>query len=163
MDANLIAECADVLYREGRHLDDNDWDNWLGLFTEDSWWHIPMWVNEYEVTTDPQRELSLMWYPNRSGLEDRIFRIRTGASSASTPLPRTVHAISNVSVEKKDDGEYTVFSVGVVSSFRHKNHDEFYCRYEHTLRRTDDGQKICGKRTIVSNDLIPDIIDIYSV
>ena len=163
MDANLTLECAAVVYAEGRHLDSNDWDAWLQLFTEDAWWHIPMWVNEYEVTTDPQSELSLMWYPNRTGLEDRIFRLRTGASSASTPIPRTVHVISNVHIEEQDNGEILVYSAAVVSSYRHKNHDEFYCRYEHTLRREDGLLKIAGKKIIVSNDLIPDILDVYSV
>ncbi len=163
MDANLTLECAAVVYAEGRHLDSNDWDAWLQLFTEDAWWHIPMWVNEYEVTTDPQSELSLMWYPNRTGLEDRIFRLRTGASSASTPIPRTVHVISNVHIEEQDNGEILVYSAAVVSSYRHKNHDEFYCRYEHTLRREDGQLKIAGKKIIVSNDLIPDILDVYSV
>ena len=35
MDTNLTQECADVLYREGRYLDSNEWDEWLDLFSED--------------------------------------------------------------------------------------------------------------------------------
>lgn len=162
-DSNLIAQCADVLFHEGRYLDAHDWDAWLGLFTEDAWWHVPMWVNEHELTSDPKRELSLMWYADRTGLEDRVFRIRTGASAASTPLPRTTHVISNVSVEAQGDDGYRVYSVAVVSSFRHKNHYEFYCHYEHNLRRTEAGLRIAGKKIVVKNDLIPDIIDIYSI
>jgi hypothetical protein len=34
---------------------------------------------------DPQREISLIYYPNRQGLEDRVFRIKTERSSATMP------------------------------------------------------------------------------
>ncbi|MFK0047422.1 aromatic-ring-hydroxylating dioxygenase subunit beta [Streptomyces sp. NPDC090741] len=38
------------------------------------------------LTTDPQREISLVCCPSRAGLEERVFRIRTDRSSA-TSLP----------------------------------------------------------------------------
>jgi 3-phenylpropionate/cinnamic acid dioxygenase small subunit len=41
----------------------------------------------------------LIYYPNKGGLEDRVFRIRTERSSAtSIPEPRTSHNIGNVEV-----------------------------------------------------------------
>ncbi|MBN0653703.1 hypothetical protein JTM24_33900, partial [Pseudomonas aeruginosa] len=43
-----------------------------------------------------QKEISLIYYPNREGLEDRVYRIKTERSGASTPEPRTTHIISNV-------------------------------------------------------------------
>src|SRR3712207_6909137 len=36
------------------------------------------------LTEDPHREMSLIYYGNKGGLEDRVFRIRTERSSATS-------------------------------------------------------------------------------
>ena len=52
---------------------------------------MPAWDDDDRLTEDPQSEISLIWYGDRGGLEDRVFRIRTERSSAtSLPEPRTV-------------------------------------------------------------------------
>ena len=57
------------------------------------------------LITDPQSEVSLIYYAHRGGLEDRVFRIRTERSSAtSLPEPRTSHNISNVEIVEQDAG-----------------------------------------------------------
>ena len=91
-DQELLSRCEALLYEEARRLDRREWDEWIDLFLPEASFWIPMWGDEYTLTDDPQSQLSLMYYPDRTGLEDRIFRIRTERSSASTPLPRTVHA-----------------------------------------------------------------------
>ena len=78
-----------ALYREARLLDDRQWDAWLGCYAEDAVYWMPAWDDDDQPTADPQREISLMYYPDRSGLEDRVFRIKTERSGASTPEPRT--------------------------------------------------------------------------
>ena len=79
----------DFLYREARYLDDKDWDNWLELYAADASFWMPSWDDDDELTTDPQSEISLIWYGNRGGLEDRVFRIKTERSSATMPDTRT--------------------------------------------------------------------------
>ena len=60
---------------------------------------MPSWDDDDKLVTDPQTEISLIWYAHRGGLEDRVFRIRTERSSAtSLPEPRTSHNISNVEI-----------------------------------------------------------------
>ena len=60
---------------------------------------MPAWADDDQLTEDPQREISLIYYANRGGLEDRVFRIRTDRSSAtSLPEPRTGHNITNVEI-----------------------------------------------------------------
>ena len=52
-----------------------------------------------------RREISLIWYGNKGGLEDRVFRIKTERSSAtSLPEPRTSHNISNVEILEQAGG-----------------------------------------------------------
>ncbi|MCS5932991.1 aromatic-ring-hydroxylating dioxygenase subunit beta [Klebsiella pneumoniae subsp. pneumoniae] len=54
------------------------------------WSHwMPAWGDDDQLTRDPQKEISLIYYPNREGLEDRVYRIKTERSGASTPEPRT--------------------------------------------------------------------------
>ena len=87
------------LYREARFLDDKEWENWLALYAPDVEFWMPSWDDDDQLVTDPQTEISLIWYGNKGGLEDRVFRIGTERSSAtSLPEPRTSHNITNVEI-----------------------------------------------------------------
>ena len=39
-----------------------------------SYW-MPAWDDDDQLVTDPQKEISLIWYGHKGGLEDRVFRI----------------------------------------------------------------------------------------
>ena len=93
------------LYREARYLDDREFEKWLECYADDVVYWMPTWADDDRLTSDPQREMSLIYYGNKGGLEDRIFRIRTERSSAtSLPEPRTSHNITNVEViERRGD------------------------------------------------------------
>lgn len=152
----------DFISAEMRYLDDRDWDNWLSLFAEGVEFWVPAWDSEYETTTDPQSEMSLMFYSNRSGLEDRVFRIRTGLSSASTPLPRTCHIVSNIQITEVPEG-YGVTANWVSHAFRNGETTTFYGTYHYRLLEEGSGFSIGAKKIIVMNDLIPTVIDIYNL
>ena len=79
-------EVEQFLYAEARMLDDRDFEGWLDCYAPDAEFWMPAWDDDDTLVTDPQREISLIWYGNRGGLEDRVFRIRTERSSA-TSLP----------------------------------------------------------------------------
>ena len=74
------------LYKEARLLDDRQFDEWLECYHPDSEFWMPSWDDNDELTEDPQSEISLIYYDNRGGIEDRVFRIKTDRSSA-TSLP----------------------------------------------------------------------------
>ena len=65
------------------------WDDWLALYTEDAEFWVPTWRDEHQLTEDPARELSFIYLQGRALLAERVFRITSGRSAASTPLPRT--------------------------------------------------------------------------
>ena len=90
------------LYRESRLLDDELWDEWLACYHPDAQFRMPSWDDDDRLVTDPQREISLIYYPSRQGLEDRVFRIKTERSSATMPDTRTSHNVSNVEVEQAE-------------------------------------------------------------
>ena len=155
--------CSDLIFTEAKYIDQQRWDDWLALFLEDAEYWIPAWDSEHELTTDPQTEISLIYYPDRVGLEDRVFRLRTELSSASTPLARTSHLVSNVQVTPRDDGDFLVESRWQTTSFRHKQRYSFSGYYEHLLRVRDGDLRIASKKIVVIDDLIPNVLDFYSV
>jgi benzoate/toluate 1,2-dioxygenase beta subunit len=83
-----LTDVEAFLYRECRLLDDEQWDEWLTCYHPDAPFWMPSWDDEDKLITDPQREISLIYYPNRRGLEDRVFRIKTERSSATMPDTR---------------------------------------------------------------------------
>jgi 3-phenylpropionate/cinnamic acid dioxygenase small subunit len=91
-----LEQVRQFLYYEARLLDDRQWDEWLSCYSPQVIYWMPAWGDDDQLTRDPQKEISLIYYPNREGLEDRVYRIKTERSGASTPEPRTTHIISNV-------------------------------------------------------------------
>src|SRR6476660_7282255 len=99
---------CDFLYRESRLLDDEQWEEWLECYDPSAAFWMPAWDDDDKLVTDPQQEISLIYYPSRQGLEDRVFRIKTERSSATMPNTRTSHNISNVEIEREQDRVCTV-------------------------------------------------------
>ena len=88
---SVAAEVKAFLYREARLLDDREWEAWLECYAQDCTYWMPAWTDDDDLVTDPQSQISLIYYANRQGLEDRVYRLETERSSASTPEPRTAH------------------------------------------------------------------------
>ena len=103
-----IEHIAQFLYQEARFLDDEQWDDWIECYAPSASFWMPAWDDDDQLTTDPQSEISLIYYPDRQGLEDRVFRIKTERSSATMPDTRTSHNISNIEVIERDGDKVTV-------------------------------------------------------
>lgn len=154
-----------LLFREALALDRRDWDAWLALYAEDAVFWMPAWRDETEPTADPERELSLIWYRGRRNLEERVWRIRSGTSVASTPLPRSVHLVGNVLVERADEEQAAVAASFVVHlhDLRAERTHAFFGRYEHLLRREGDAWLIARKKILLLNDTVPTVVDVFTV
>ncbi|WP_432805929.1 anthranilate 1,2-dioxygenase small subunit [Ignatzschineria rhizosphaerae] len=162
MDYQTQLEIEQFLYQVSEACDNQDWDLYLSFFTDESIFHIPQWKSEHEYTKDPTKEMSLMYYGNRGGLEDRVFRIRTGKSAASTPMPRTVHNINNVRYQQEGD----LFKVNVnwsTNYYRFGQTGLFFGYAYYDLVKGDQGFKIAYKQVILLNDKIDSVLDFYHV
>lgn len=160
-----LEEALALISLEGMLLDEQDWDGWLALYEEDAVFWMPAWKSETQPTVDPLRELSLIYYANRAGLEDRVQRIRSGKSVASTPLRRTAHMVGNALLGSDSGGLLSVkssFSVHVYDT-RQKTQHVFFGRTTHELVRREAGLRIRSKKVILANDCIPSMLDIYCV
>ena len=151
------------LYREAELIDEKRWDEWLELFDENVEYWVPAWDGDHELTDDPRSQMSLMFYDARSGLEDRVFRLKTGKSAASTPMPRTCHLVTNIRYAAEGENGYRVKANWTAHSFRKRELNTFCGTYEYVLRTNGDSFKIEKKKIVVVNDLIPRVLDIYSI
>lgn len=159
-----IEDIRQFLYQEARLLDDKDWDAWLACYAQDAEFWMPSWDDDETLTSDPQTEISLIYYGHRGGLEDRIFRIKTERSSAtSLPEPRTSHNISNVEILEQNDAEYRLRFNWVTFSFRYKTADTYFGTSFYTLDTSGTRPLIKHKKVILKNDYIHHVVDIYHV
>ena len=99
------------------------------------------------------------------GLEDRVFRIKTERSSAtSLPEPRTSHNISNVEMlEQARRRQCRLRFNWVTFSYRYKTTDTYFGTSFYTLDTTGAQPLIKKKKVILKNDYIHHVIDIYHI
>ena len=158
MSAITMHDIQAFLYREARLLDDEQWDDWLQCYDPDA-----SWDDDGTLVQDPEREISLIFYPNRQGLEDRVFRIKTERSSATIPDTRTSHNIANVELEQVDGARHTVrFNWHTLSHRYHTNYSYFgMSRY--VIDFSGREPRILDKYVVLKNDYISQVIDIYHI
>lgn len=160
------ATIADVIYREGHALDTRQWDAWLAFYEPDCEYWVPAWRDEDELTSDPSTEISLIYYASKAGLEDRVWRVRSGLSAASKLLPRTQHQATNLVVTPTDNDTEVLARYGwAVSQFECESRvsHTFFGHVEATLVHRDGDWRFRRKKTILLNDYIPTVVDFYSL
>jgi 3-phenylpropionate/cinnamic acid dioxygenase small subunit len=86
-------EIEDFLFHEARLLDDGRFEDWLGLFSCDGIYWVPL-----EENADPRHEPSIL-YDDRQGREWRVHQLIHQPHYSQRPQSRTVHFVSNVQVE----------------------------------------------------------------
>ncbi|EQC01195.1 benzoate 1,2-dioxygenase small subunit [Photorhabdus temperata] len=160
-DRVTLENIAQFLYREARFLDDEQWDDWLTCYAPEASFWMPAWDDDDKLTIDPQSEISLIYYPNRQGLEDRVFRIKTERSSATMPDTRTCHNIANIEVIERNGDHVTVRFNWSTLSFRYKTNYNHFGMSRYVIDFSGNEPKILSKYVVLKNDYINQIIDIY--
>jgi benzoate/toluate 1,2-dioxygenase beta subunit len=159
-----IEKVQEFLYREARYLDDKEWDKWLALYAPDVEFWMPAWDDDDKLVEDPQKEISLIWYGHKGGLEDRVFRIRTERSSAtSLPEPRTSHNISNVEIVEQQGDTCKIRFNWLTLNYRYKTVDTYFGTSFYTLDLSKEQPLIKNKKVVLKNDYIHHVIDIYHI
>ena len=129
------------LYYEAHLLDTQRYEEWLGLFTEDATYWVPLEQNQ----KDPQETSSLI-YDDRTLLELRVKQFRHPRAHARAPLARTIHQVGNVVVD-----DLVVKSTLSVIEFRNEKQRLWAGLVEHRLRRERDSFRIARKRIDLVN------------
>lgn len=150
------------LYREARYLDDKEYEKWLECYAEDVVYWVPSWADDARLTEDPQSEMSLMYYNGKGGLTDRVFRIRTERSAAtSVPEPRTSHLLGNIEIIGRSGDIIDVRYNWHTMYLRYDEIDPMYGTSFVTIDFSGEEPLIRRKTTVLKNDLIHHVVDIY--
>lgn len=151
------------LYKECRLLDDKEWEEWLGLYDENVEFWMPSWDDDGVLTSNPQEQISLIYYPSKAGLEDRVFRIKTDRSSATIPDTRTSHNLSNIEILSQENDIVLVRFNWITLSHRYHQDSSYYGTSTYTIDFSNDEPKITKKYVVLKNDYISTVIDIYQI
>lgn len=141
-DAATRAAAEALLYREARLLDEGRLDEWAALLTDDCLY----WVPAGHGDSDPRRQVTLA-FDDRRRLEDRLYWLQCGLSSAQRPPSRTRRAVTNVEVGwgRRAD-ELRVRSTFVVYELRAGQARALAGSYAHLLRADGPTLRIAVKK-----------------
>ena len=159
-----LEQAQQFLYREARALDDKEWDDWLAHYAPQAEFWMPAWDDDDRLVENPKTDISLIYYSHKGGLEDRVFRIRTERSSAtSLPEPRTSHNISNVEILEQDGATCKLRFNWFTLNFRYKTVDTYFGTSYYTIDTAGVLPLITNKRVVLKNDYIHHVIDVYHI
>lgn len=159
-----LAAGSRVLEDEVIYLDEQRWQEWLALFTEDCEYWVPSWKDDNTLTDDPEVELSHIYYDSRTALEDRVLRFTSHISPASNPRPRTTHLLSNIRLRDGTTADRLCLRASWVTHvfYPHENHiNTLFGRAEHDLVQEKGRWLIAKKKVILQNDYLPPVLDLY--
>lgn len=156
-------EIQAFVFAEARALDEYRWADWLSCYADDAEFFMPAWDDDDELTSDPDNEVSLIYYPNKQGLEDRVFRIQTERSSATIPDTRTGHAINNLEILSQDEKRCVITFTWTTHSFRYDTVNVYFGSSQYTLDTSGPRPLIKRKYVVLKNDYIHHLLDIYHI
>jgi ethylbenzene dioxygenase beta subunit len=144
----LTREEAELfLIREAALLDQRRFQEWRDLFTEDGWY----WVPAEPGQENPDNAASL-FYDDREMMQTRIDRLEHPRIHIQTPPSRTVHMISNVTVEPGEAaGEHIVRSSMMMAEYRLDVQRLFAGTQTHVLAGEGAETRIRSKRVDLIN------------
>jgi benzoate/toluate 1,2-dioxygenase subunit beta len=147
-DVDVVRAVEQFLYREARLCDEHRFAEWESLWTDDATYWMP--ANADDI--DPTRQVSVL-FDNRARIATRIRQLESGKRHAQSPPSRLARLVGNVEVLADDGVELTVASVFTIHESRSRGTTVWAGRYEHVLRRTDDGLRMVRKTVrLVDND-----------
>ncbi len=156
--ASLADQAQALLAREAYLLDARRWEDWLAMYETKAVFWVPTWRDDGLPVEDPNREISFIYHSDRAALEDRVWRLESGRSAASTPILRTAHTVTAGLVE--GDIVNASWTCHVYDPKQRKQH-VFFGRYEMRYAAHGADWRIAQKKILLLNDYIPTMIDFY--
>ncbi|WP_293345788.1 3-phenylpropionate/cinnamic acid dioxygenase subunit beta [Phenylobacterium sp.] len=151
-DPRLVFEIEQFLYREARLLDEERYEEWLGLLTEDVHYWMPGIQARYRNDTSggPISERMAFYDDDLLNLRRRVTRFMHATAWAEDPATRACHIINNVEVELTDtEGDYRVYSTFVNCRGRNEAEESWLAgRRTDLLRRDAEGALRLARREI---------------
>ena len=136
-----------LLVNEARLLDERRFREWMALFTEDGVYWVPAAPDQQS----PHDQASL-FFDDRELMKTRIDRLEHPLIHVQTPPSRTVHLVTNVTIEAAEAaGEIALASNVLMVEYRLDRQRVFAGRQRHRLRYADSAWRIAMKRVDLIN------------
>jgi 3-phenylpropionate/cinnamic acid dioxygenase small subunit len=151
------------LYREARLLEDNRFDDWLGCFSDEIRYWMPVRQNiDPSVTNDQSFDTFALYDDDKESLRLRVLRIQTGEAHAEVPPSVTQRYITNIWAEPEATDAFSVHSNFMVYQERRGLHGvTFYGRRADRMSRSDGGFKIERRKIELAQTILPSTISIF--
>lgn len=153
-------EIEELLSREAHLLDQNRFDEWLKLFTDDVEYLIPLREN---TQGDVEPAGHPVMKDDKNMMEMRVRKNATGLSHVEIPRSMTAHMISNVVVEDSEkSGEMSVESTFLVRQLRKLRDEAWWSGRRHDqLRPVDGSWRIARREVFLDATVLPRGISIF--
>lgn len=135
---------SQFLYDEARLLDEQRWDDWGSLFTEDGTYWAPATLDQ----PDPINHVSLI-YEDALLRRVRLARFRSENAFSLQPFPRSSRIVSNIVIGDDSGDAVEVTSRFVMIEYRRDMKQTLAGEYKHTLVGADPSFKIKCKKVIL--------------
>jgi 3-phenylpropionate/cinnamic acid dioxygenase small subunit len=114
--AELYTEICQFLYREARLLDENRFEDWLELLTDDITYVMPVTRTRERAEQTRVHDPDMQYFDeNIHSLKMRVARLGTEYAWAEDPPTRSRHLVHNVELEpNEDESEVVAHSAFVV-------------------------------------------------
>ena len=158
------AAVEQFLYREARLLDAQKWNEWLDLYSPDAVFWVPAVTMDGTHTSDPETSLNFIYIAGRAGLEARAFRVASGGSLASNPLPRTRHLVTGVMIDEDGPDAVKAFAnIQSVAFCEARSQQILTSSCEYVLRKQDGGFRIAQKKVMLLEYVIDGYFDFFTI
>jgi 3-phenylpropionate/cinnamic acid dioxygenase small subunit len=160
---DLVREVEDLFYAEADLLDGRRYEEWLGLFTHDVRYWMPLRRNVpwRDQSGDTSASDEIGWFDDdKATLEKRVKQIMTGIHWAEEPVSRVAHVISNIRLMEKretlDDGEeMPVSSRFFVYRNRLETETDFLVGRREDLVRRDSGElRVANRKILIEQSVL---------
>lgn len=149
----LVFEVSQFLYREARILDEERYEEWLGMMTDDIHYWMPGIQARHRKDKTPRLDPKRMAFfdDDMLNMRRRVTRFMDPTAWAEDPPTRSCHVISNIEVElTARPDEFNTYSTFTNCRGRSETEEFWLCgRRTDLLRRGDDGLLKLASREIV--------------
>ena len=161
MSHELWHEVERFLAMETRLLDEQQFEDWLDLFTDDAIYRMPVRMNPWR-SSSPEDGVTkpgemALFEETKETLTARVARLRTGVAWREVPASRTRHLITNIEVEQRD-GPSEVLARSNFLVYRtqlERDRDVFVGSRRDELRRVDGAWRIARRELLLDDVVLP--------
>lgn len=144
-----VRDVEQFLYREARLADENDYDGWEALWTDDAIY----WVPAGGADIDPVTQVSVI-YDNRRRISTRMQQVKTGKRYAQAPPSNLRRIIGNVELlggraNSMGGADLEVGANFLAYESRQRGNELWGGRTTYRLRLIDDQIRLAYKKVVL--------------